>query len=379
MQKYLILIILPLILVSCGQKPAETVEEKKALLKAKNNELSLLQKDITSLQAEIDKMEPKKEKAPLTITTYKVEKADFKRFVDLQASVATDDVVNASSDMGGRILRLLVKEGQIVKKGQLIATTDAEGLDKQKDEINKALDLAVDVYERQKRLWEQNIGSEVQYLQAKNNKERLEKSLSTLKVQSGKRNVYAPISGTVDVVFLKEGELAGPGAPIVQVINVSKVKVVSDVPETYLGKIKVGDKVQLQFPALAKEMTQNVSMLGRTIDPSNRTFKMEISLNNPGAELKPNLLSVVKINDLTIKNAISIPVDNIQQEVSGKKFVYVVKDAAGKKTAQKTYVTTGDSAENKIIITEGLAEGDQIILKGARSVLEGQPVVIESI
>jgi membrane fusion protein (multidrug efflux system) len=293
--------------------------------------------------------------------------------------VATDDVVNASSEMGGRILRLYVKEGQNVKRGQLVATTDAEGLDKQKDEIKKALDLAVDVYERQKRLWDQNIGSEVQYLQAKNSKEKLEKTLSTMDVQSRKRNVYAPISGVVDKVYLKEGELAGPGTPIAVMLNMSTVKVVSDVPETYLGKVKNGDKVVVQFPALDKEITQTVTMIGRTIDPSNRTFKMEVKLINGSGELKPNLLSVIKLNDLTIKDALFIPVDIIQQEVSGKKFVFVAKDQSGSKVAVKSYVTTGESADNQIVITSGLAAGDQIIVKGARNVLEGQKITIESL
>jgi membrane fusion protein, multidrug efflux system len=379
MQKIIFILLIGSIMASCGTKDTNTIEGKKALLAEKNAELAKLQKEVTDLQSELDKLEPQKEKAPLSVTTLAVEKKEFRRFIDLQGSVATDDMVNASSEMGGRIIRIFIKEGQNVKKGQIVATTDAESLDKQKDEIKKALDLAADVYERQKRLWEQNIGSEVQYLQAKNNKERLEKSLSTIDVQSRKRNVYAPISGVVDKVFLKEGELAGPGTPIAVVLNMSTVKVVSDVPETYLGKVKNGDKVVVQFPALDKEMTQTVTMIGRTIDPSNRTFKMEVKLNNGAGELKPNLLSVVKINDLTVKDALFIPVDIIQQEVSGKKFVFVVKDQSGKKVASKAYITTGESADNQIIVTSGLSAGDQIIVKGARSVLEGQNITIESL
>lgn len=379
MQKYIFILLLVSAFISCGKKEDNTLEGKKVLLAEKNAELAKLQKEVADIQTEIDKLEPKKEKAPLAVTTLAVEKKEFKRFIDLQGSVATDDVVNASSEMGGRILRLYVKEGQNVKRGQLVATTDAEGLDKQKDEIKKALDLAVDVYERQKRLWDQNIGSEVQYLQAKNAKERLEKTLSTMDVQSRKRNVYAPISGVVDKVYLKEGELAGPGTPIAVMLNMSTVKVVSDVPETYLGKVKNGDKVVVQFPALDKEITQTVTMIGRTIDPSNRTFKMEVKLINGSGELKPNLLSVIKLNDLTIKDALFIPVDIIQQEVSGKKFVFVVKDQSGKKAASKAYITTGESADNQIIVTSGLSSGDQIIVKGARSVLEGQNITIESL
>ncbi|MFZ1749237.1 MAG: efflux RND transporter periplasmic adaptor subunit [Saprospiraceae bacterium] len=379
MIKYTLTALVCVLLLSCGgEKPTDDVEIKKAELAEKTKELAALQTEINQLQSEIDIMEPKREKEALPVTVLNIEKKEFKRFIDLQAYVTTDEVVNASSDMGGRILRLYVKEGQSVKKGQLIATTDAEGLDKQKDELKKSLDLAVDVFDRQKRLWEQNIGSEIQYLQAKNNKERIEKTMQTLDVQYRKRNVYAPISGTVDKVFLKEGELSGPASPIVQMLNISKVKIVSDVPETFIGKVKVGDNVNIQFPALDKELNKKVSLLGRTIDPSNRTFKMEINMDNPNGELKPNLLSIVKINDITVKDALAIPVDYIQQEVSGKKFVFVIKESDGKKRAQKAYVTTGESADNSIIITEGLAAGDLVILKGARSVLSGQPVIIES-
>jgi RND family efflux transporter MFP subunit len=281
--------------------------------------------------------------------------------------------------MGGRIIKMTVKEGDLVRKGQLIASVDVESMDKQKAEIQKSLDLAVDVFSRQKRLWEQNIGSEVQFLQAKNNKERLEKSMQTLDVQLKKRNIYAPISGAVDKVYLKAGEMSGPGSPIVQILNVSKVKVVTDVPETYLGKVKRGDKVSIEFPALGKNMIKNISQLGRSIDPANRTFKMEVNIDNPSGELKPNLLSIVKINDFTQKDAIFIPVDNIQQEVTGKRFVYVVKEVEGKKVASKTYVTIGESADNQVIITEGLAEGDKVILKGARNCADGQLITVEAI
>lgn len=379
MQKYIFILIAIVALASCGEKQVNTLADKKALLKEKTATLKTLEEEITALQDEISAEEPKSEKSAVTVTTRQLAKEDFNRFLDFQAIVSTDDIVNASSDMGGRILKLTVKEGQSVKKGQLIATVDAEGMDKQKDELQKALDLAVDVYERQKRLWDQNIGSEIQFLQAKNNKERIEKSIVTLESNLKKRNVYAPISGAVDQVFLKEGELSGPGTPIVQILNVSKIKVVTDVPETYLGKIKVGDKVQVSFPALGTEMTKSVSQLGRSIDPANRTFKMEVNIDNPKGELKPNLLSIVKVNEFSKKGAIVINIDEIQQEVSGKKFVFIVKDETGKKIAKKAYVTTGENADNKVIITEGLTEGDLIIVKGARSITDGQEVVASNI
>lgn len=370
-----------LLIASCNQPSIvnqDSPEAKKQLLEEKKAQLAALEKEIESLTAEVNALFPNENKVVVSVT-YDTVKADvFNRYIDLQAVVEPNDIVNASSELGGRIVRLAVKEGQNVKKGQLIATMDAESLEKQKEEVLKALDLANDVYERQKRLWEQNIGSEVQYLQAKNTKERTEKSLQTLETQLKKRNVYAPINGIVDMLLMKEGEMTAPGTPVVRLLNVSKVKVVADVPESYLGKIKTGDPISLSFPALGKEMKQRVSQLGRTIDPANRTFKMEVWIDNPDGSLKPNLLSIVKVNDLTIKDAVSISVDLVQQEVNGRKYVYVIQESGDVLTAAKKYIETGESADGKVVVTSGLNKGDKIIVKGARTVSDGTILKIES-
>lgn len=370
-----------LLIASCNQPSIvnqDSPEAKKQLLEEKKAQLAALEKEIESLTAEVNALFPNENKVVISVTYDTVKSDVFNRYIDLQAVVEPNDVVNASSELGGRIVRLAVKEGQNVKKGQLIATMDAESLEKQKEEVLKALDLANDVYERQKRLWEQNIGSEVQYLQAKNTKERTEKSLQTLETQLKKRNVYAPINGIVDMLLMKEGEMTAPGTPVVRLLNVSKVKVVADIPESYLGKIKTGDAISLSFPALGKELKQRVSQLGRTIDPANRTFKMEVWIDNPDGSLKPNLLSIVKVNDLTIKDAVSISVDLVQQEVNGRKYVYVVQESGDVLTAAKKYIETGESADGKVVVTSGLNKGDRIIVKGARTVSDGTILKIES-
>ena len=210
----------------------------------------------------------------------------------------------ASSETGGRITYLKAKEGQSVKKGQLIAKVDLDAIDKQVDEIKTSLSLAKDTYERQKRLWEQNIGSEIQYLQTKNNVDRLEQSLKTLDFQKTKANVYAPISGAIDKVMLKEGEMSSPGLPIVEILNTYKVKVVANLPENYLGKVKRGQYVDIHFPAIDLDKKAKITLVGRSIDSANRTFKIEIEMSNHNQVLKPNLLAIVKINDLTIDDAL---------------------------------------------------------------------------
>ena len=373
-------VLVVLSLFGCKQeKVATTLEEKSALLVQKQDALKQLEAEIKALQLEVDAETPTSEHAPVQVNAMTVNERVFKRFVDLQAVVLTDGTVNISSDLGGRIIKLNVVEGQQVNRGQLIATVDAEAMEKQKDELQNSLNLAIDVYERQKRLWDQKIGSEIQYLQAKNNKERLEKSIVTLQTQMKKRYAYAPISGVVDKVILKEGEVAAPGMPIVSLINVSKVKIVADVPEIYLGKVKVGDIVTIEFPALGKEITKPITMIGRTIDPSNRTFKLEAQLTNPSGELKPNLLAIMKINDLTIKNAVYVPIDIIQQDVTGKSFVFLAEKDQDQHKAVKKLISKGDSAGNNIIVTEGIKKNDIVITKGGLILEDGQKVLINKI
>jgi len=276
--------------------------------------------------------------------------------------------------VGGRITRLTVKEGSYVKKGQLIAAIDLESLDKQVAELQTAMGLANEVYERQKRLWDQNIGSEIQFLQAKNNKERLEKSMETINFQKTKANVYAPISGSVEMVMTKQGEVAGPGVPIVQILNTSKVNVVAEVPETLLKAVKRGQKIKIEFPALDKEVTIPITQVGRTINPANRTFKVEAALNNAKGELKPNLLAVIHINDFSAKDVITIDQNIIQSGVGGEKYVMTVGEG---NIAQKTFIKTGESSDGQVIVTEGLTDKSLLIGKGGRSVAEGDVLEIE--
>lgn len=372
-----------LLIASCQPKDAEA--EKLALIETKKKAVSTKKSKIKTLQGEIDKLteellelEPPKEKAPILISTQTLQTEDFKRYTQVQASVMSDEQVFASSETGGRLLSVRVKEGQYVKRGQLIATVDLKSLSDQKAELETTMALAKDVYDRQKRLWDKNIGSEIQYLQAKNNYERLEKSMATINTQIAKSNIYSPISGVVDVEFLKAGEIAAPGAPIVQLFNPNKLKITADVPETYLGKINKGDEVEISFPAIGKETTKKISLLGRTIDPSNRTFKVEVNSSSEGGALKPNLLAELKFNDFTKKDAISVPLEIVQEEVSGRKYVFVASKKENRDVAVKSYVEIGESYQGNIIIENGLNAGDQVIIDGARSVTNGDFIKIET-
>lgn len=371
-----ILCLFTLVAVSCGGdgKVGDDLDSKKASLAEKKAALKELQAEIDALKADILVLDPPKEKAVVLIKTKTLEPITFQRYTDVQASLMSDDMVYASSELGGRIITLNVKEGQYVNKGSLIAKLDLKSVEDQKAELETSIAFAKDVYERQSRLWDQKIGTEVQYLQAKNTYDRLEKSMEMLKTQLSKARVYAPISGVVDKEFLQPGEIAAPGSPIVQLFNPNKLKITADVPESYLGKIKRGDRVTVKYPALDIETTKTVSLVGRTIDPSNRTFKVEVNTDNVGGKLKPNLLAEISFNDFTQPNALTVELPLIQEEVNGRKYVYIVAEQGGKAIAKKAYVTIGESHMGEVIVESGLAAGDKIITDGARSVSEGSTV-----
>ncbi len=380
--KYIVPILLLILLGACQPEAAKQstiptdLVGKRAYLKEKKAEFRELTRTIDKLETEINELAPPSEKTKKIVTTTSIELKDFKRFIEIQGVVESDDIVSVTSEVGGRIILYKVKEGQYVKKGQLLAKVDLEQIDKQEAELSTSLELAVELYERQGRLWKQNIGSEVQYLQAKNNKERIEKTMETIGFQKRKANVYAPISGVVDMEFLKLGDLAGPGMPIVQIINTSKVKVIANVPESYLGKVKKGEKVTVKFPALDQTTTARVSQLGRTINPANRTFEVEVELPNRKGILKPNLLSLMLINDFSTTNSVVIPIDLVQQEVSGKQYVYIIADGQEGPTAKKTYIEIGENYEGEVVIINGLTGSETLITKGSRNLSDGEFVEI---
>lgn len=379
--KYILFSLMAIFLLgSCQPEVAAptNLAERKALLADQKKQLRELQLSIDTLQEAIYKEEPPKDKPTKTVTTMKLVNEEFKRFTEIQATIQSDDVAMASSETGGRITYLKAKEGQYVKRGQLIAKVDLDAIDKQVDEINTSLGLAKDTYERQKRLWEQNIGSEMQYLQTKNNVDRLEQTLKTLDFQKTKANVYAPISGAIDKVMLKEGEMSSPGLPIVEILNTYKVKVVANLPENYLGKVKRGELVDVNFPALNLDKKAKISLVGRSIDSANRTFKIEIEMSNKDQMLKPNLLAIVKINDLTIADALIVPQELVLQEISGKEYVMVVSEKDGKKVAAKKYVEQGESYDGKVQILSGITTEDEIIVIGSRNAKVGDPLEINN-
>jgi RND family efflux transporter MFP subunit len=364
--------------ISCQNSTPDDLNGKKTYLKTKKAELQQIQTEIDLLSSEILELDPPKEKKAKAVKSIAINPQEFVRHVEIQGHVEAHDIANVSSEVGGRIVNLYVKEGDKVNRGQLVATTDLSTLENQIAEIESKLSLANTVFERQKRLWDQNIGSEIQYLQAKNNKDGLEKSLVTLKSQVKKKNIYAPITGVVDIKFLNAGETASPGMPIVQILNTDKIKIVANVQENFLKAIQLGDQIEVYFPSLDRTLMKKVDMIGRTIDPANRTFKIEINTNSEKGLYKPNLLAILKFVDYSEKEVLIIPLDAIQEEVNGQKFVYLAHEMEGKTIAKKSDIKIGESNLGECIVIEGMTAGANLITAGSKNIADGDIINIQS-
>lgn len=379
------LVLITLFLFGCGSGsdhnegalPAD-LSALKSLGKEKRSEIRELQDQLGQIESKIAELEPNRSGTKSLVTTQEVVRKDFRRYVTIQGAVASKHLVTVSAEVSGRLTAVTVEEGHPVKRGQLIASVDLESIKKKREELETQLELARDIFERQERLWSQEIGSEVQYLQAKNSVARLEKSIETIDYSLTKSNIYAPITGVVDIVNLRTGELAQPGMPIVMIIDTRHIKVVADVPENYLGKINKGNKVNIHFPALNMSVEAPVTLIGRKIHPANRTFKIEIDLPDDSGLLKPNLLSEVQINDYLEPDVIVISQELIQQEVGGRDFVFVARTGDDGVQSKKVYIETGQSYEGEVVVSSGLDENDVLIVDGARGLGDAQYIKISN-
>ena len=377
-------LILPLLLLtffaSCGSAPEDTVPTdlpgKKEYLRTKKAELRTLTQQVEALEKEIFAEDPSLAPKGTLVAYEAVKTSSFQDFAQVQATVRASEMAMASPELPGRITSMSFEEGDAIRKGQLVAVIDVENITTQRAELETAAELAKDIYERQQRLWDQKIGSEVQFLQAKNNYDRLQNQLASIDVQTAKKNVYAPISGTVDRVMMRQGETAAPGMPILSILNTNNLDVVADASEDLLTKVKRGQKLKVKVPAVDLEFMAPVSRIGKTVDPANRTFEVEIKV--PGKylrQLKANLLAEVEVLDFSEDEIIAVSQDQIQQQIDGRRFVFLAVDDAEKgAVAKRTYVETGASFDNRAVIESGLSVGDRIITAGGRGLTDGQKI-----
>jgi len=378
---YLLLsLLLITFLASCGSASEDVIPTdlpgKKEYLKTKKEELRTLTQQVEVLEKEIFTADPSLAPKGVLVAYEAVQTTSFENFASVQATVVASESAMATPQLSGRIMTMNFEEGDAIRKGQLVAVIDVENITTQRAELEIAAELAKDIHERQQRLWDQKIGSEIQYLQAKNNYDRIQKQLASIDVQSAKKNVYAPISGTVDRVMMRQGETASPGMPITSILNTNDLDVVADASEDLLTKVKRGNKLKVIVPALKLEFMASVSRIGKTVDPANRTF--EIELNVPRQyqrQLKANLLAEVEVLDFQADNIIVVSQDMIQQEIDGRRFVFLaIDDAEMGVLAKRTYIETGESHDNKAVVKSGLTAGDRIITDGGRGLTDGQKV-----
>lgn len=383
MKKLILLIGLPLILISCSEGKENSTE---AVLESKDVEKIQQKRDeltsqMTEVEAEIQKLDAKlkeinpERNIPL-VTSYKVETEEFNHYLELQGNVETKKNVVLTAEMAGVLEKIYVEEGQKVAKGQVLARIDDGGLNQQLAQMQTQLELAKTTYERRERLWDQQIGSEIEYLQAKSNYEGQINAVNQMKSQVAKSAVTAPFSGVIDEIVTEQGNMVNPGqTQILRLVNLDDMYINSDIPETYISNVTEGKSVEVSFPVLGDTVETKVRQTSSYINPNNRTFNAEIAVPNKKNNIKPNLTARVKINDYTNKNAILVPQNIISENAEGQQYLYVLDEMEGDTAvAKRVIVETGKSQGDKIEILKGLENGDLIIKEGARSVKEGQAV-----
>ncbi len=373
-------------LTSCGggdgKKSVESIIENGSLgeMKAKRSEL-VQQRDelsgqLTRLDDAISELDTLHKLALVSTTT--VKDTLFNHYIELQGSVSTKQNIVINAEYNGILTEVYVREGQDVKKGQLLAKIDDGGLSQQLAQAEVQANLAKTTYERQKRLWDQNIGSEIQFLDAKTSYEAQEKAIAQLGDQIAKTRVTAPFSGTIDDIITDQGSVVAAGAALMRIVSLKNMYIEAEVPEKYLPNISKETNVEIYFPVLDKTVESKVRQAGNYINPNNRSFKIEIDVPNSSGDIKPNLTSRLKVYDYTNKDAILIPQNVVSENANGDQYVYVAekngKESEG--VAKRVIIKTGKTQGDIIEVLEGLSAGDHIINEGARSVEEGQVVKI---
>ena len=364
-----------LLLASCGGGDTNTelaaLQAQRDSLKAVKGEVSTM---ISELEAQIAVLDTNIVENFPAVTYAMYEPNRFEHFFQVQGTVETDKNAQIFPEMQGKIKTIPVKEGQAVTKGQVLMTIDNRVMVNGIEELETQLELAKTVFTKQKNLWDQKIGSEIQYLEAKTNKEALERKLETQRAQLDMYNVRAPFSGIVDEVMPKPGEMASPAMPAFRLVNLDQVYIKADVSESYLGKINVGDSVRIKFPSLDRTVWTSISRIGNFINPNNRTFKIRLNIGNDSGLLKPNLLGEINIMDFAADSSFSIPSSLIQQDPAGNEFVMVIDDRNGQQYAAKQMIEAGMSYKGTTNIASGIDANMKVVKEGARNVKDGQRV-----
>lgn len=354
-------------LFSCGDHSANK-SRKQAQLDSLKSLMATIQTEIIALEEELSAADSSLADKAKAVEVQPVVYTTFCSYIDVQGKVDAEENVSINAEMPGTVSKINVKVGDAVRSGQVLAELDAKALQQGLAELQNALELASNLYDKQKNLWDQKIGTEVQYLAAKNQKESLEKKMASLQEQLRMMKIVSPINGIVDAVDIKLGQATAPGFPAIRVVNMDKLAVKGEVAESYASKVKAGNEVLIVFPDMKDTVKARISYAAKVISPLNRTFTVTVDLDNP-KEFHPNMVAVMKIIDHLNPKAIVVPVGNIQHSADGA-FVYIAND--GK--AAKVPVIAGRAYNGYTEIVDGLKEGDDLISKGFQDLNDGEKI-----
>ena len=369
-------------LVSCGSSSIKEtngdVKDKKTQLEKLKSEQDKLGSQIKQLEAEIAIQDPSSAAKPKLVAITSLTSQKFTHFVDLQGKITTNNIYYVTPrGTGGQVKELKVKQGDFVKKGQLLVKLDDAITQQTLKQQEVQLSYLKDLYNRQKNLWDQGIGTEVQFITAKNNVEGMEKQIAITKEQLTTSNVYAEVSGVAETVTIHVGEFfTGAPTAAISIVSTADMKAVVDVPENYLTRIKKGASVVVEIPEINKKFNTTISLISQTINANSRGFTAEAKI--PGdINIKPNQLAMVRIQDYEAPNVIVVPLTALQTDDKGK-YVYVQADENGKKVARKKVVVPGEVYGDNIEIKQGLGVGDKLITDGFQSLYDGQLITTNS-
>ena len=350
--------------------------EDLALIKqiaAQKNRIVGVESKIKALE---NQMTARDKKTLIPVAVKEMIPEQFNHYIVTFGEVEAKNYAMISPEMNGRIHKIHVVEGMRVTDGQLLVSLSTDAIDKQINGVTSSLEFATTTFNKQDNLWKQGIGSEIEYLTAKNTKETLESQLDGLQAQKRMAQIRAPFSGIVDKIFPREGEIAGPGSPVVEFVNLSKLNITADVSESYIDIIKKGQIVELSFSSLPDYIIKApIKRVSKVITSVSRTFEIEVEIDNKDERIKPNIVSTIKINDFTSKKAFVVPSLAIRKDITGN-YVYIAKEQDNKSIVAKKYITTGLSYDENSMITKGLELNDQVIVKGYHLVSSGISVNI---
>jgi RND family efflux transporter MFP subunit len=377
MKNFLSLSLITFVIFSCS--PGSGLEKKKAQLAEYQAEHDALKIKIADLEKEIARLDTSAEiRKPKLVTLTPVQSGVFNHYIDVQGTVDSEENIAVQPGMPGQVTKVNVHEGDMVKAGQILAEVDNRVIRESISQLQTNVDFAKTAFEKQQRLWNQKIGTEIQFLQSKTQFESLQKNMVTLQAQLDMSRIKSPINGMVDAVNIKVGEYAAPGMlGAFRVVNFGKMKVKAKIADSYIGKVKLGNPVRIYLSDINDTIQGKISFVSKVVNPMTRSFDIEIDLGATSTDVRPNMMASLKINDENIDNAMSVQSNLVQKDPSGSMYVMISEGSAANMKARKKLVKTGISSGARIIVLEGLSGNEQLIEAGYQEVVDGQLISLK--